>query len=158
MSKGPWLMTPLYKEPLLFVPRGAIGPAGVRKQSVRLAEIAAETYVMVPDACGLARATRELFRSHRRKLIEYSGEAMSYQVLQEWAALGIGAAILPISKIAAKDQAAFPITDKSGQGAVIGFEAVWSRDGVRADHLAAFAKHLKKVVPSIVAGLDPALL
>ncbi len=154
MSKGPWLTTPLYKEPLLFVPRGAIRPAGVRKLSVKLADIAAETYVMVPDACGLARTTRELFRRHRRKLIEYSGEAMSYQVLEEWAALGIGAAILPSSRITIKDNAAFPITDKSGQGVMIGFEAAWSRDAIRADHLVGFSNHLKKVVPSIVAGLD----
>ena len=44
--------------------------------------------------CGLARATRALFRRHRRKLNEYPGEALSYQVLEEWSALGLGAAIL----------------------------------------------------------------
>ena len=54
-------------------------------------DIAEETYVVVPDACGLARATRALFRSHRRNLCKYSGEAMSYQVLKQWAGLGIGA-------------------------------------------------------------------
>jgi DNA-binding transcriptional LysR family regulator len=154
MSKGPWTTTPLYDEPLLFVPRGAVAPARVGKRPVQLAEIAAETYVMVPDACGLARATRELFRSHRRKLIEYSGEAMSYQVLQEWAALGIGAAILPSSKMSEKQHLAFPITGKSGQRVVIGFEAAWSRERVRAQHLVEFSKHLKTIVPSIVSGLD----
>jgi hypothetical protein len=79
MSKGPWATTPLYKEPLLFVPRGAGWSAGVRKRSVRLAEISAETCVMVPD------------------------------------------------------------------------------DGVRADHLVWFSKHLETVVPGIVAGLDAGL-
>lgn len=154
MRKGPWATTPLYQEPLLFVPRGATGFGKGRKSSVALAEIASETYVMVPDACGLARATRALFRSHRRKLIEYSGEAMSYQVLEEWAALGIGAAILPGSKITAKGHASYAIQDKSGQPVMIGFEAAWSRDAVGAAHLRDFAQHLKAVVPRIVAGLD----
>ncbi|MFX9061817.1 LysR substrate-binding domain-containing protein, partial [Acinetobacter baumannii] len=77
--------------------RGAVWPSGLPPHSVQLKDIADETYVMVPDACGLSRATRALFRSQRRKLQEYSGEAMSYQVLEEWAALGIGSAILPKS-------------------------------------------------------------
>lgn len=154
MRKGPWATTPLYQEPLLFVPRGATALGQGRKPSVELAEIASETYVMVPDACGLARATRALFRSHRRKLIAYSGEAMSYQVLEEWAALGIGAAILPRSKITAKGHAPCVIQDRSGQPVMIGFEAAWSRDAVGATHLREFARHLKTVVPRIVAGLD----
>jgi len=54
---------------------------------------------MVPDACGLARATRALFRTQRKKLHEYPGQAMGYRVLEEWAALKIGAAILPKSKV-----------------------------------------------------------
>ena len=54
---------------------------------------------MVPDACGLARATRPLFRTQQKKLHEYPGEAMGYRVLEEWAALKIGAAILPKSKM-----------------------------------------------------------
>ena len=153
-SKGSWATTPLYAEALLFVPRGSTASSRGRGQAVQLSDIASETYVMVPDACGLARATRDLFRSHRRKLIEYAGEAMSYQVLEEWAALGIGAAILPRSKISATDRVALPIHGKSGQPAQIGFEAAWSRERVNAGHLLDFSKHLKTVVPSIVAGLD----
>lgn len=152
--KGPWRSIPLYREPLLFVPRGAAWRPGSRKASVELSEIAAETYVMVPDACGLARATRDLFRRHRRKLVEYSGEAMSYQVLEEWAALGVGAAILPASKITARDKPSFPIVSKRGDLAMIEFEATWANDSARTAHLLAFAGHLKSVVPGIVAGLD----
>jgi DNA-binding transcriptional LysR family regulator len=122
---------------------------------VQLKDIAKETYVMVPDACGLSRATRALFRSHRRKLNEYSGEAMSYQVLEEWAALGVGAAILPKSKMTASGRAAFPITDKSGRKVTIDFEASWSRTSVQPPHLLAFATHLRKVVPGIIGGLEP---
>jgi DNA-binding transcriptional LysR family regulator len=153
VHKGPWAATFLYEEPLLFIPRGAVWPTGQRPPTVQLKDIAAETYVMVPDACGLSRATRALFRSQRRKLHQYSGEAMSYQVLEEWAALGIGAAILPSSKITERQRASVPIADKSGQPVVIGFEASWTKSGLRSPHLYEFAKHLRTVVPSVVGGL-----
>jgi DNA-binding transcriptional LysR family regulator len=151
--RGPWQTAMLYREPLLFLPRGDAHTPRRRNNTVQFVEIAAETYVMVPDACGLARTTRELFRRHRRKLIEYSGEAMSYQVLQEWAALGVGAAILPQSRLTANHRTAYPIVDKAGQPVTIGFEAVWPRSEAQAPHLAAFSQHLATVVPSIVAGL-----
>lgn len=158
VQKGPWQTTQLYSEPLLYVPSGASKQAASPGAGVRLSDIAAQTYVMVPDACGLARATRELFRSHRRRLIEYSGEAMSYQVLEEWAALGIGAAILPRSKITSSERSAVPILDRHGDLALISFEAAWNRSATRSQHLAEFARHLQDVVPGIVAGLDVASL
>ncbi len=153
VHRGPWTASFLYEEPLLYIPRGAAWGAGARPPAVALSEIASETYVMVPEACGLARATRALFRSERRKLNEYSGEAMSYQVLEEWAALGIGAAILPRSKLKAKALAAAPILLKSGQAASLAFEATWGNAANQPAHLAAFATHLRQVVPGLVSGL-----
>lgn len=154
--RGLWQTAELYREPLLFLPRGNAYTPLTRNNTVRFSEIATETYVMVPDGCGLARTTRDLFRRHRRKLIEYSGEAMSYRVLEEWAALGIGAAILPQSKLAENHRMAYPIVDKAGQPVSIGFEAVWPRSVAQAPHLAAFTQHLVTVAPRIVAGLGRA--
>ena len=154
-ARGPWQTTPLYREPLLYLPRGN-GQAPRRLQdTVQFSDIAAETYVMVPDACGLARTTRDLFRRHRRALNTYSGEAMSYQVLQEWASLGIGAAILPQSKLAPHHPAAYPIVDKRGNAVTIGFEAAWLRSAPQAQHVSAFSQHLATVAPRIAAGLGP---
>lgn len=154
VHKASWITAFLYEEPLLFMPQGGSWQNEPPPPSVRLKDIAEETYVMVPDACGLARATRALFRSQRRKLREYSGEAMSYQVLEEWAALGIGAAILPKSKVASSRHISRPIVDNTNQKVMIGFEAVWSRDGIQLPHLLEFTEHLRKVVPGIVTGLD----
>ena len=154
--KGAWTSVPLYSEPLRYLPRGTARPAKAHAAAVEFGEIAGETYVMVPDACGLARATRDLFRRHRRKLATYSGEAMSYQVLEEWAALGVGAAILPTSKITTRDRPSYPIVDRRGQPVMIDFEASWTTEGARAAHIREFASHLKSVVPSIVAGLEDA--
>ena len=150
--REPWMTAPLYREPLLYLPRAASATLRPRRDTVTLAEIASETFVMVPDACGLARATRDLFRRHRRALHEYQGEAMSYQVLEEWAALGIGAAILPQSKVT-DAHAACRITDRAGVPVTIGFEATWLRSSAKVPHVQAFAQHLTKVVPRIVAGL-----
>jgi DNA-binding transcriptional LysR family regulator len=95
---------------LLFIPPSA-APAYHRSlTSVRINDIAHETFVMVPDACGSARATRALFREQRKKLHECPGEAMGYHVVEEWAALKIGAAILPKSKVTSSH--AYPIKDK----------------------------------------------
>lgn len=155
--KATWAGTVLYDEPLIFIPPGAAWPIAPSQKAVQLKDIANQTYVMVPDACGLSRTTRGLFRSQRRKLHEYSGQAMSYQVLQEWAALGIGAAILPKSKLSASSQAAFPIADKLGRHVTISFEAVWAKNAAQAAHLIEFANHLCKVVPGIVGGLAQSL-
>ena len=70
-----------------------------------------------------------------------------------WAALGIGAAILPKSKVAAGQHAAFPITGKSSHPVSLALEATWSRKGAQSAHLQDFANHLRKVVPAIVTGL-----
>jgi LysR family transcriptional regulator, hydrogen peroxide-inducible genes activator len=150
---GSWQTAALYREPLMFLPRGDSHRPRRRNQTVQLSEIAAETYVMVPDACGLARTTRDMFRRHRRKLNEYAGEALSYQVLEEWAALGIGAAILPESKLQASKSAAYAIVDKAGQPLTIAFEAAWQRIGAHEPHVKEFVKHLSTVMPKIVAGL-----
>ena len=152
--KGAWDSTPLYREALLYLPRGDAGSAPARETTVTFAEIADETFVMVPDACGLARTTRELFRRHRRRLHAYSGEAMSYQVLQEWAHLGVGAAILPRSKVANGKRLARAIVDKSGQPVTIGFEATWRRSDAPQACLQDFITHLRTVVPRLMAGLD----
>jgi len=105
--------------------------------------------MMVPDACGLSRA---LFRSQRSKLHEYSGEAMSYQVFQDWSALNIGSAILPKSKVTDNERAAFSINGK-GVKVTIAFEAIWLKEKARPLHLVASDRHLQKVVPGAIGYL-----
>ena len=150
---GAWETAALYDEPLMYVARGP-APARGRPRAVRFRDIAGEQFVMVPDACGLARSTRALFRAHRRPLNAYSGEALSYQVLEQWAGLGIGAAILPLSKLSARSASAARILDKSGREVRLSFEAAWSPRAMSSEHLSDFVTHLREVVPQLVAGLD----
>ncbi len=64
--KARWRATSLYEEPLLFIPPSAAPSYDRSLASVRIDDIAHETFVMVPDACGLARATRALFARSER--------------------------------------------------------------------------------------------
>lgn len=140
--KASWGNAFLYREPLYYIPRGANYPDG--EGSVPFERIAGETFVMVPNVCGLARATRTLFRSHRRKLNEYSGEALSYQVLEQWAALGLGAAILPKSKLLSSERKVYALTDKKGKELALDFEAVWLTTVPVPEHLQQFMTFLKE--------------
>ncbi|WAW10941.1 LysR family transcriptional regulator [Oxalobacter vibrioformis] len=142
--RNSWHAVFLYEEPLFFIPRGKKLPSLTEKKSVLFDDIATETFVMVPDACGLARSTRNLFRTHRRKLNEYSGEALSYQVLEEWASLGLGAAILPQSRLSSGYKKVFPIASKSGKNITIAFEAVWPKPHSLPQHLQGFVQHLQQ--------------
>ncbi len=141
----------LYSEPLCFVPRAGAATADSRSKTISIKAIAAETFVMVPDACGLANVTRQLFKQHKIKPKEYSGEAMSYGVLQEWAALGIGAAILPQSRTGPGVAHSLSIEDARGRPAMISYQVSWQRGDV--PEVQAFANDLARKAPSILAGL-----
>ncbi|MES2295554.1 MAG: LysR family transcriptional regulator [Pseudomonadota bacterium] len=139
----------LYEEALMYLPKqNGIAPAG----GPTLKQIATQTFVLVPDGCGLTRTTRAVFRSHRLKLSEYPGQALSYKVLEEWALLGIGSAILPRSKLSPASRHALPIIQKNKAPLMIAYEAVWKPAGRAAPHLASFRQHLEKTLPKIIAG------
>ncbi len=150
--KKRWVTTVLYEEPLFFIPSGPGSRLASRQESVTLKDISHETYLMVPDTCGLSRVTRGLFRSRKGTLKEYSGKAMSYHVLEDWAALGMGAAMLPKSKVSEDRPGVCRIVDHTGKEVRITFEAMWYKDPARAPHLQAFERHLRTVVPHIMRG------
>jgi LysR family transcriptional regulator, hydrogen peroxide-inducible genes activator len=139
-------------EPLVFVPSSRTKAKYQRAKSVSLKEIAGETFVMVPDTCGLTRTTRALFKQRRLKLKEYSGKAMSYGVLQEWAELGIGSAILPRSKLHESKGAELLIVD-GADPVEIRYRSLWREYPNTKPDVKSLAKFLKEVAPSIVNGL-----
>jgi len=132
----------LYDDALVYLPSGAIGPSGTGHRPVRVEEIAGDEFLLVHDACGLTCGIRELFRSRRIVLREYTGQAVSYQVLEEWARVGVASAILPRSKLSSSDLGR-PIVHGNGHPAVIRYEVVWSPSAAGAPHLQALVQHLK---------------
>jgi DNA-binding transcriptional LysR family regulator len=142
----------MYQDELVYLraagPGG--GASGVRGASVRLEDIAADTFLLVNPLCGLTIRTRQLFRSRHLPLNAYRGEAVSYQVLEEWAGLGVGSAVLPRSKVSSPDVGQ-PIVLGNGQRAMIRFEASWLPSRTRAVHVQALANHMRRAGPALSA-------
>ncbi|HQU69525.1 MAG TPA: LysR family transcriptional regulator [Albidovulum sp.] len=144
-----------HDEALVFVPGSQSRGRYFQQSEVTLKEIAGETFVMVPDACGLTRTTRALFGQLRLSLREYSGQAMSYSVLQEWAELGIGSAILPQSKLASGAEGLPRIRAADGSPVRIRYQSLWRGAPEPMADVTALAVYLRDVAPALVAGLSP---
>lgn len=104
--------TLIQRDPLLFVPNQSHENVWAERAEVDLSELASEEFVLVPDACGLTRVTKRHFNDENITLHRYPGEASSYRVVGEWAALGLGSGILPASKVqqVLAGRVAIPIT------------------------------------------------
>jgi LysR family hydrogen peroxide-inducible transcriptional activator len=121
------------EDPLYYVPRRGLDS---KAAEVEVKSLAADTFVMVPDRCGLARTTRALFVAAGVQLQVYAGEAMGYHVLQEWAALGLGSAIIPRSRLK-EGTAAIPVMRAPSVPAVLTYRVAWHSEYVRGKQLAA---------------------
>ncbi|WP_328333921.1 MULTISPECIES: LysR family transcriptional regulator [unclassified Streptomyces] len=108
---------------------------------VELAEVENEQFILVPDTCGLTTFTSRLFQAHETPLRTYPGEAASYSVLQHWAKLGLGSAMVPRSKLASPGTPYRPLMD-DGRAVQISFEAVWSAESPLAADLIRLADGL----------------
>lgn len=97
-------------------------PAGV--EPVELTDTADDPFILVPNSCGLTTFTTQLFDAHRLEMNTYPGEASSYQVLEQWANLGLGAAILPLSKLSSPDAPHRQLRDEDIDVEIF-YEAVW---------------------------------
>lgn len=122
-----------------------IDPAGSRTESpVELHAAADAAFILVPDSCGLTTFTTELFRSNDLALRTYPGEASNYRVLDEWARMGVGAALLPKSKITREHGGSRPLV-RAGTPVEIAYEAVWDNNASLAadleDFVAALAQY-----------------
>ena len=112
---------PLYRDELYYISANK-----TNQQNIELGCIRQETFVMVPNDCGLAKITRNLVRTSRHEISEYSGQASNYQMLIDWAMSGLGSAILPKSKIYSQINA--QRLTRANRAVAIQFEAQWGAD------------------------------
>lgn len=114
----------LYREPLILVKaqRSSTG------QPVALADLGAQAVVMVPDACGLARATVALFRRNRVVLRRAKTRALGYHLLERSALAGRGLAILPRSKLSSAT-AGSELVEQTGDHAMLAVHLMLRRGG-----------------------------
>jgi DNA-binding transcriptional LysR family regulator len=108
------------------------------------------SYILVPDTCGLTTFTTALFHSQDLALRAYPGEAASYRVLDEWAEMGVGAALLPRSKVTRHHANCRPLV-RSGSPVEIAYEAVWDGESPLAADLEEFVDALVEdgIVPPV---------
>ncbi|GGV87716.1 LysR family transcriptional regulator [Streptomyces gelaticus] len=124
-------------EPVVVVGSGDEGG----RTPLELTEAGDEQFILVPDTCGLTTFTNQLFQSHEMPLRAYPGEAATYSVLQHWARLGLGSAMVPLSKLVSPETPYRPLMD-GGREVQISFEAVWSADSSLAPDLLRLADGL----------------
>ena len=136
-----------YEEALYFLPKISDGFVNDSAKSVSLEEIAGETFAIAGEGCGLVGALRELFNTRSLSFREYSGQALSYAVLEDWANLGIGATILPKSKISKKNKNARQLFLEIGKPAKIAFETIWNKNAPQSDPYKLFLRYFKKNAP-----------
>ena len=97
---------------------------------ITLDSLADDQLILVPDQCGLTSFTTRLFADSANPLLRYPGEATSYGVLEEWSRLGLGTALLPVSKLTDSTRPA-PELQHQDHPVLISYEAAW-RTGSRA--------------------------
>ena len=141
----------LYDEPLVLITRDS---ALLSSGWVSARTLKGQKFVMVPDACGLARVTREIFKKAKVALHEYEGRAFSYSALTEWAQNGIGSALLPRSKVTGETPW-IPLKDDSHVAEYIRFFSIGNSSGY--SRFKAFTDYIRKNSASLARGLglDP---
>ena len=117
----------IYREPVAVLrPPAHDADAG----PVTVDSLANDPLILVPDQCGLTSFTTRLFADSGTTLRRYPGEAASYGVLEEWSRLGLGTALLPVSKLTDSTRPAHELHHHD-QPVLISYEAAW-RTGSRA--------------------------
>lgn len=117
-------------------------PAEARAAAARIDDVARRTLLLVPDTCGLTTFTRDLLADRGLPLRAYSGEAASYRVLEDWAGMGLGSALLPRSKVTRVDSSVRPVVDARGAAVTIAYEVAWDGASPVAGELEALAELL----------------
>lgn len=124
-------------EPVVVVESKTAAGAG----PLQVGDVGGRSLILVPDACGLTTFTRELFTSRELPMKTYPGEASSYRVLEQWADLGLGTALLPQSKLTNPDSIRRPLLDDNHEVEIF-YEAVWDPRSPLAADLADLVEHV----------------
>lgn len=134
---------PIYTDPWVFLPRGAVA-AGIDQDALRLGDIVNQSLILTSGYCGLSQATQSMFEALGLALKLYPGRAISYSAIENWADLGLGAALLPASKVSRSRQGpCLPVLEPDGSAAMLDIVACWSRKPARSRHVSRLVSMLE---------------
>lgn len=147
IGEGEWARRTLYRDRVRFVPTGGVVErAGV---AVTLADVARHKLLLTQPICGLNQTTRAWFDQAGLAMDEYLGKAMSYSSLLEWALQGLGACLLPESKV--PEPGRFPLLMADREPVTIAFDAMWSKELTFAAHVRDFVGYLARPAARLFA-------
>jgi DNA-binding transcriptional LysR family regulator len=138
-----------YDEPLLYFPQQVDG-FNHELRSYQVSELAEVSFILTGGGCGLNGSLEQLFAQEGVQLQRYPGQALSYPVIEEWAAHGIGAGILPKAKISATNSLASPIFLKNGQAAKFSYHWLWYPEITAQQDLAGFVAFIQQDMPALL--------
>jgi DNA-binding transcriptional LysR family regulator len=127
----------VYSEPVVILEPPARHGADPPSGPISLDSLGNDPLILVPDQCGLTAFTVDLFARSGIALHRYPGEAASYQVLEEWTQLGLGTALLPLSKVS--DPGRGRQLQRDDEPVLISYEAAWRGDSRAHAELATLA-------------------
>lgn len=140
---------PFYTDTLQFIPSESGLERTGNAAGVSIREIARETFVLSGGGCGLTPFVRRLFQKEGLRLREYPGTALTHQVIEEWADLGLGAGLLPRLKLTTGKSRACPVL-RRGRPVQVRYEVVWHPRSQSGAHVTALIRHFEKVVPKLI--------
>jgi DNA-binding transcriptional LysR family regulator len=110
--------------------------------------------VLTAGGCGLTPFVRQLFQKEGLRLNEYPGTALTHQVIEEWADLGLGAGLLPKLKLTTTKPRTCPVLRK-GKPVQLRYEAVWHPRSQAGAHVTALIRHFEQTVPKLIETIGP---
>jgi DNA-binding transcriptional LysR family regulator len=140
---------PFYTDTLHFFAAEPIAGEGSNLAGISIKEMARETFVLTADGCGLTPFVRKLFQKEGVRLNEYPGSALTHQVIEEWADLGLGAGLLPKLKLTTTKHRACPVL-RRGRPVQVDYEVVWHPRGESGAHVTALIRYFEQKVPKLI--------
>ncbi len=140
-----------YADPMVYLPSQR-DPASIlyKPGGLKLSDLPQEPVILTGGGCGLNGTLHSLFKRQGCSFTAYPGEATSYQAIEEWSDLGIGAGILPQAKLTSHRTSALPLLLEDGTPARFSFVWVWPRHALARPHIANFVDYLKTTVPALM--------
>ena len=140
-----------YEEPLYYLPQENSSSHAVSFQ-YKVNELPEAQIIMTGGGCGLNGALETIFQNEHLELKPYPGQALSYRVIEEWASLGIGAAILPKAKLSSDNKMAAPLVLSDGKPATFSYEWVWNTNALTRKDISDFVEYVTATIPVLISG------
>ncbi len=120
----------LYQEPLFYLPPQTDIAPNPTSEPIFIETLDNQPLILT-NGCGLSDVIFDLFDAHNITLNPYPGQALNYQVVNDWAELGLAGGILPKSHLPHSSESLHPLINKEGP-LFIRYQAVWNHTSTNA--------------------------